>query len=123
MKLKDLDDKDRRKVNSDIEDTADAMGFKDSDWGKNHNSNRKDQESIVSNRLGICGKCDSCCYTIGEYGSIWAKCDYYDLRLSGNERVKDCIRFARRGQMTLQQACSLAVLIDDDGGPRKIGLV
>jgi hypothetical protein len=52
---------------------------------------------------------------------VYANCEYFEIRITGKERIKECSHYSQRGQMTLNEAFAIAHIIDLGG--KKVGLL
>ncbi len=68
----------------------------------------------VATDLGLCSNCKQLIYTSTEYGTAYAKCNEWEMRLNLSNRIKHCNRFRQRGQMDLYEMKDVAIIIDPD---------
>lgn len=116
MRVKELEKTVKESIENEIEAGAGMLGLGDL---YSQTSHSEMNETGLKNILGLCAYCKELDYCKGEYGTVFAKCNYYDIRLRGRERMEECTRYAKRGQMLLQEALTMAHIIDIDN--HKIG--
>ena len=117
MKINELNEKDKERFEEETRAVAASMGI-ESRFGIIRNS-KNDRHSGLKNVVGLCYDCTRLEYCKTEYGNIFANCEYFNMRITGRDRIKECSHYSRRGQMTLDMAFSLGRLIDIEG--RKAG--
>jgi hypothetical protein len=116
MKVSTLDKDKKTEIENQVESMAGSLGLGDM-WTQPGLSERRD--TGLKNMVGLCSMCTHLNYCKGEYGTVHAHCEEYGIRLTGRERVKECTKYARRGQMLLSEALQMAHIIEV--GKREIG--
>ena len=71
--------------------------------------------------LGLCSNCKQLTCTSTEYGTTYAKCSEWEIRLNISNRIKHCNKFRQRGQMDLYEMKDIAIIIDVN--KKEIGLL
>jgi len=61
---------------------------------------------------GICAKCDEFQYCRQSYQNKRAYCSRFEMMLSGKDKMVECNKFSKRGQLNLNQMADLAWLIN-----------
>lgn len=116
-KLNNLSKDDKKKEVETIEAQSAAMGYLDS-WCSPKDSERV--ELGLKEMIGLCSDCNNLEYCKTEFGNVHAKCEYFEIRLTGRNRIKECNKYSKRGTMSLRDAMDLAWIIDNET-PNKIG--
>ena len=116
MKISTLDKEKKTGIENEVESVAGALGLGDM-WTLPGDSERRD--TGLKQMVGLCSDCSNLDYCKSEYGTVHAHCSEYNIKLTGNHRIKECTKYSRRGQMTLADALRMAYLIDID--KREIG--
>ena len=68
---------------------------------------------------GICATCANFYYCRQSYQNKRAWCSRFEMNLSGKDRMIECNKFDKRGQLTLSQMSDIAWIIDTP--KRKVG--
>ena len=69
--------------------------------------------NAVKEIFGICYGCRSFKYCKTEFGNLLAKCDEFEIALSGKDRMTDCNAYNKRSMMTLRQMMDVAFIIGE----------
>lgn len=113
-KFVELSKEDKQKLTDEVEAKSEALGLGDG-W----EAPREDDRSGLKDRIGLCASCVHLDYARTEFGNIHAMCNRLETKISGKERITECSRYTPKGQMTLQDAWSMAWIIT--GNRNKIG--
>ena len=105
-KLTELESDDRRAIEDQLESISSSLGMES--W----NSHGNGKKSYLEDAIGICYNCRNLCYCKTEFGSVFAKCSEYDMKLSGQNRIVECNTHSPMHVMSLQEMYSIAYLID-----------
>ena len=106
-KLSDFEDGEQRRISEGIEAVASSLGH--DTWEANDPTYKY---SELEELLGICASCKSleCCST--EFGRVFAKCGYMNIRLHGKDKMVECTNLSPRGQMSIVDMKEIAIYID-----------
>lgn len=113
-KFSELDKEEKRKLTDEVEAKAQSMGLGD---GWEHP--QRDERMGLKDILGLCANCVHLEYARTEYGNIRAFCSRMEFRISGKQKIVECTRHSPKGEMTLQDAWSMAWILT--GNKNKIG--
>jgi hypothetical protein len=103
-KMNALSEDDRTAVEDEVECATVAIGL-------NTYSNR-DGSTILEDQIGICHNCKRLQFCESEFGSVIARCETFDGRLSGNNRITKCNQHSTRGSMPVSDMFNIATLIE-----------
>lgn len=106
IKLSELDNNEKRKLEEQISTKASELLGTD-DWESPCSNHR-----VLEEQIGLCADCKNLSYCRTEFGSVLAKCEAFEIRLNGQNRIKECNNHQKRGQLTLNEMYSIATLID-----------
>jgi len=109
MKFNDLDKKKQIEIRYAIDSATDILGMDEWDG-----LGQAKYGSTLEGMVGLCATCSHLEYCESEYGNVHAKCYEYDLRLSGAQRIVECTKYDKRGQLSLNQMYGMAYLIEVD---------
>ena len=109
MKLKDLETEERNDLENELEAQSIRLGMDSYD-------SPTDTITKLKDLIGVCSDCKYLDYARMEFGDVYASCDIFNKRLSGQNRVVECNKYSKRGQMSLQEMYTIAHLIDVDKG-------
>ena len=107
QKLNELNDERKHEITEHLEAASSALGF-DSWEGSNGDF------KLLEDQIGMCHNCKNLSYCKTEFGSVLARCDAFEIRLSGQNRMTECNLHAPRGILSLNEMYAMAVLIDAD---------
>lgn len=111
-KLNDLESGVRNKIEEELTAKSSAMGI-DSYDTLNDNADY----GFLKDAVGMCHNCKNLHYCRSEFAGhdrVFAKCDLFDMRLSGQHRVTECNCYAPRKILSLEEMYAMATLIDAD---------
>ena len=108
-KLSDLDKTDKENIEEELDSKATSLGL-DSYTSYTGGNDLK----LLKDIIGICSDCKSLQYCKAEFGSVFAKCCHYEIRLSGNNRIMECTCHDPKGVLSLQEMYAMATLIEAD---------
>lgn len=107
-KFSDLENDEKRNMEDQLETIASSLGMES--WNAHGNG----KKSYLEEAIGICYNCRNLLYCRTEFGNVFAKCEEYDIRLNGQNRIVECNSHSPIHTMTLQEMYSIAYLIDLD---------
>ena len=71
--------------------------------------------------FGLCHDC-KCLYALKtQYGTIRGKCFEFEIIMNGINKITNCTRYDKKGQMSLDDMKDLAFLINND--KKKVGFI
>ena len=106
MKLSNLENNAKKQIEDEISIKASELLGTDSWDSPPSNCN------ILEELIGLCSDCKNLSYCRTEFGSVLAKCESFEIRLNGQNRIKECNCYQKRGQLSLEEMYSIATLID-----------
>lgn len=106
MKLSNLENDVKKKIEDEVSIKASELLGTDSWETPNNNVN------ILEELIGLCSDCKNLSYCRTEFGSVLAKCESFDIRLNGQNRIRECNCYQKRGQLSLEEMYSIATLIE-----------
>jgi len=70
--------------------------------------------TFSENDFGLCYDC-KCLYAFKtQYGTVRGKCYEFEVILDGVNKIMNCTRYDKKGQLSLDDMKTMAILIDDD---------
>lgn len=105
QKLNDIDNDRKNQITEEIESASSALGM---DSWEPMSTNYK----MLEEQIGICWNCKNLSYCKTEFESVYAKCEAFELRLSGQNRIAECNLHAPKGVLTLNEMYAMAYIID-----------
>jgi len=106
-KISNLEEEEQNKILSQIEGASNAMGMRAYEVYGSSPGQKK-----LKDLLGMCHNCDYLSYCETEFGNVIANCTTFKIRLSGQNRIKECNMHCPRNKMSLQEMYAIATLID-----------
>jgi len=105
-KFSNLADEDRKVIEEELDSKSQQMGMTSFEtYGVSERNTIKDQ-------IGLCADCKSFNYCRSEFGSVIARCEEFNIRLSGQNRITECNLHSPKRALTLNEMYSIAYLID-----------
>ena len=111
-KLSDLESTERRNIEEELEAKAAGMGM---DCYDSYDSNT--YQSYLKDAVGICHNCKNLHYCRAEFAGhdkVFAKCNLFDMKLSGQNRITECNCHNARKILSLTEMYAIATLIEVD---------
>lgn len=106
-KLKDFDEDEKKNLSDELDSVAALLGH--DPW---ESSSPTFVHNHLQDTLGICASCTHLEYCRTEFGRIYAKCGFMDIRLMGGDRMAECTKFSPRGQLSINEMKEIAIYID-----------
>ena len=107
MKISDLDENAKKNVENLLDLKSNELGFDSYEPTSSGGSYK-----ALKDMIGICFNCKSFSYCKTEFQNVFAKCLYYEIRLSGQNRIVECNNHTPRGILPLSDMQEIAILID-----------
>ena len=111
-KLSDLEQNDRLNIQEELHAKSSSMGF--DSWSVLDDNSDK---NFLKEAVGICHNCKNLHYCRSEFAGhdkVFAKCELFDMRLSGQNRITECNCYSPRKVLTLEEMYAMATLIDPE---------
>ena len=105
-KFSNLDNDERKTIEEELDSKSQEMGMTSFEsYGTQENNAMKDL-------VGLCADCKMFNYCKTEFGTVLAKCEEFNIRLSGQNRITECNLHSPKRALTLNEMYSIAYLID-----------
>jgi hypothetical protein len=117
IKLSDLEHEDKSQLQNELDGKSAALGM------ESYESYGNALRTGLKDLIGICHDCKFLLYCKTEFGNVFAKCSELEIRLSGQNRIKECNLHAQRFAMSLNDMYSIAYLIDVDTNKKVQGFI
>jgi len=106
IKLSELENEEKRNIENEVSTKASEL-LGTEDWEAPSSNSR-----VLEEQIGLCADCKNLSYCKTEFGSVLAKCETFDIRLNGQNRIKECNCHQKRGQLSLNEMYAIATIID-----------
>jgi len=113
-KFNELEEEIRNNLEDELDSKATQLGLNT----YNSYSSRNSFESLEQ-ILGICSNCRNLQYCKSEFGSVFARCSEFEIRLSGQNKITECTFHNAKGALSLTDMQKIAILIDPNQGEIK----
>jgi hypothetical protein len=105
-KLSDLDKTERRAIEENLDTISASLGM------DSYDSYSNSGDSSLKDSIGICFNCKNLNYCRTEFDAVFARCERFEFKLSGQNRIVECNSHSPKGVMSLSEMYSIAYLID-----------
>ena len=106
-KFSELDDSIKKNIEDELETKSQSMGMTSFEsYGTG------EQSSLLKDQVGLCADCKGLNYCKSEFGTVLAKCEFFSIRLSGQNKVTECNLHSPRNALSLNEMYAIAYLID-----------
>ena len=107
-KFSNLDGEDRKNIEEELDTISQSMGM------TSFESYGTSDDSIGSLKdlIGLCSDCKSLNYCKSEFGSVLAKCEFFNMKLTGQNRIVECNLHSPKNALTLNEMYAIAYLIE-----------
>ncbi len=112
QKYQDLNDRERRKFNSEIDGRASIISGDSYIVPKN---------KLNWDMLGLCKDCKHLEAAKTEFGSMFARCSEFECTLRSGDKVVECTNYQKRNLLSLDDMKDLAVILDPN--KKKAGFI
>lgn len=106
-RLSDLEKSERRTIEENLDTLSASLGMDSYD----SHSNRGDINHLKE-LIGICFNCKNLNYCRTEFDAVFARCERFEFKLNGQNRIVECNSHSPRGVMSLAEMYAIAYLID-----------
>jgi hypothetical protein len=110
-KISDLESDERRNLEEELEAKASGMGMEAYDSYDSTDSNK----SFLKDAVGICHNCKNLHFCRSEFAGhdkVFARCNLFEMRLSGQNKITECNCHNARKILSLSEMYTMATLID-----------
>jgi hypothetical protein len=109
QKMSTLDKKERNNIEDELGSKAAAMGM---DMYESYGSSPEQKK--LKELVGMCFNCNNLSYCASEFATVFAKCEAFNFKLSGQNRIVECNLHSPKGVLSLNEMYSIATLIDPE---------
>lgn len=105
-KFSELEQDEKRIIENELESKSQQIGM---DAFESYGSH---EVSSLKELVGLCSNCKMLNYCKTEFGNVFAKCNEFEIRLTGQNRITECNMHSPKNVLTLTEMYSIAYLID-----------
>jgi len=106
-KFNELEEDELHKLEDELDSIATGLGLNT----YNAYESRNNFDSLTQ-MIGICSNCKNLQYCRSEFGSIFARCSEFEIRLNGQNKITECTFHNAKGVLSLTDMQKIAILID-----------
>ena len=120
-KLSDLEQSDRNKIEEELTAKSTSLGLDTWDVLDDNSDSQFLKEAV-----GMCHNCKNLHYCRSEFAGhdrVFAKCNLFEMRLSGQHRMTECNCYSPRKLLSLEEMYAMATLIDADDKEKVKGFI
>jgi len=105
-KISEMEKTERRSVEETLDSASANLGM--DSW----ESQGTGRNNALKDLIGMCYNCKNLYYCRTEFGNVYAFCERYEIKLTGQNRIVECNTHAPNNSLSLQEMYSMAYLIE-----------
>jgi len=106
-KFNELEEDELHKLEDELDSIATGLGLNTYNTYESRNNFDSLEQAI-----GICSNCKNLQYCKSEFGSIFARCSEFQIKLNGKNKIIECTFHDAKGVLSLSDMQNIAILID-----------